>query len=85
MASYFDQATSPVTEPKEIIIGDFVHWRRTNLSDYDNSLFTAKYVANIDAGGSNEITIAGSNYNSDYIFTSASSVTGSYTAGKYYW
>lgn len=86
MASYFDEATSPVVEPKEIIIGDFVQWRRTDLGqDYSNTTHTAKYVANIDAGGSNEITISGSNYNDDYIFTVGSSTTASYTSGLYHW
>lgn len=86
MANQFDAASSPTTEPLQIVVGDFIQWRRTDLSeDYPNDAYTATYVARITAAGSSEITIVGSAYGSDYLFNAASSVTENFTAGLYHW
>jgi hypothetical protein len=86
MANQFDAASSPTTEPLQIVVGDFIQWRRTDLSeDYPNDAYTATYVARITAAGSSEITIVGSAYGSDYLFNAASSVTAGFTAGFYHW
>jgi len=86
MANQFDAASSPTTEPLQIVVGDFIQWRRTDLSeDYPNDAYTATYVARITAAGSSEITIVGSAYGSDYLFNAASSVTAAFTAGFYHW
>ncbi len=86
MANLFDAAKSPITEPLEIVVGDYIQWRRTDIgTDYPNDLYTATYIARITGGGANEITITGSAYNDDYIFTVSSATSAAFTAGHYHW
>ena len=48
MANLFDPAQSPTVEPTEIVVGDFIQWRRTDIgSDYPNTAYTMTYVARI--------------------------------------
>ena len=52
MANLFDADNAPTEEPEEFVIGDFVQWKRTDLStDYPNTTHTMAYVARIRAGG----------------------------------
>lgn len=86
MANLFDAAKSPITEPLEIVVGDYIQWRRTDIgTDYPNDLYTATYIARITGGGANEITITGSAYNDDYLFTVSSATSAAFTAGHYHW
>lgn len=86
MANRFDPANSPIIEPERIVVGDFIQWRRTDLgTDYPNDAYTATYVARITGGGSSEIQIAGTAYNSDYLFSASSSVSENFTAGFYHY
>lgn len=86
MANRFDPANSPIIEPERIVVGDFIQWRRTDLgTDYPNDAYTATYVARITGGGSSEIQIAGTAYNSDYLFSASSSVSANFVAGFYHY
>ena len=86
MANLFDADNAPTEEPEQFVIGDFIQWKRTDLStDYPNSTHTMAYVARIRAGGNNEITISGSNSGNDYIFSANSSTTANYVEGLYHW
>lgn len=86
MANRFDPANSPIIEPERIVVGDFIQWRRTDLgTDYPNDAYTATYVARITGGGSSEIQIAGTAYNTDYLFSVSSSVSENFTAGFYHY
>jgi hypothetical protein len=86
MANLFDPAQSPTLEPDRIVVGDFIQWRRVDLSgDYPNTLYTMTYVARATAGGAAEIQLAGTNYGSDYLFTVSSVTSASFTAGYYHW
>lgn len=85
MANLFDPANSPTTEPKEVVVGDFIQWRRIDLQDYDNSLYTMTYVARITAGGSTEIQLPGTAYGSDYLFSVSSADSADFVAGYYHW
>ena len=86
MANQFDPANSPTIEPERIVVGDFIQWRRVDLgTDYPNDAYTATYVARITGGGSSEIQIAGTAYNSDYLFSTSSSVSENFTAGFYHY
>ena len=86
MANLFDADNAPTEEPEQFVIGDFIQWKRTDLStDYPNSTHTMAYVARIRAGGNNEITISGSNSANDYIFSANSSTTANYVEGHYHW
>ena len=85
MANLFDPDNSPTQEPKEVVVGDFIQWRRTNLQDYPNTEYTMTYVARITAGGNTEIQLEGTAYGSDYLFTVSSAVSGEFVAGYYHW
>lgn len=86
MANLFDAATSPTQEPIEIVVGDFIQWRRTDLgADYPNDEYTATYIARITGGGSNEITLAGTAYGEDYLFTVSSADSADFSPGYYHW
>jgi hypothetical protein len=85
MANLFDPANSPTTEPKEVVVGDFIQWRRIDLQDYDNSLYTMTYVARITGGGVTEIQLPGTAYGSDYLFSVSSVDSADFVAGYYHW
>lgn len=85
MANLFDPANSPTTEPKEVVVGDFIQWRRIDLQDYDNTEYTMTYVARITGGGVNEIQLEGTAYGSDYLFSVSSAVSTNFVAGYYHW
>ena len=86
MANRFDETNAPEGEPSDIVAGDFVSWKRTGLvADYPPASFSAEYVARISAGGTSEIKIAGTERDSYYWFTAASSVSSAFFPGRYYW
>tara|TARA_R110000868_G_scaffold313856_3_gene574872 strand:- start:7980 stop:8564 length:585 start_codon:yes stop_codon:yes gene_type:complete len=86
MANLFDSTNAPEGEPAEIVVGDFIQWKRTDLvSDYPTSLYTATYVARITGGGANEIQLEGTGQTSHYLFTASSSITADFATGYYHW
>lgn len=88
MANAFDAANAPEGSPSEVVVGDFIQWKRSDLvADYPPSEYTATYVARITAGGASEIQVEGTNYNSGeaYLFTVDSSTSAAFTAGFYHW
>ena len=86
MANLFDSTNAPEGEPAEIVVGDFIQWKRTDLvSDYPTSLYTATYVARITGGGANEIQLEGTGQTSHYLFTASSSITADFVTGYYHW
>lgn len=86
MANAFDPAVSPTVEPSEVVVGDFIQWRRTDLgTDYPNDEYTATYIARITGGGNTEIQLAGTAYNGDYLFTVDSTTSADFVAGYYHW
>lgn len=88
MANLFDAANAPEGEPTEIVVGDFLQWKRTDIAaDYPPSLYSAEYVARITGGGSNEIKLAGTEPSGDdyYLFTVDSETSADFAAGFYHW
>ena len=89
MANLFDAANAPEGEPEEIVVGDFLQWKRSDIaSDYPTSSgYTAEYVARITGGGSNEIKIAQAAGSTDsyYLFTADSATSADFAVGKYHW
>ncbi|MEK9895472.1 MAG: hypothetical protein VW518_03465 [Burkholderiaceae bacterium] len=86
MANLFDASVSPTQEPLQIVVGDYIQWRRVNLgTDYPNDEYTATYVARITGGGANEIQLTGTAYNSDYLFTVDSATSADFAPGYYHW
>jgi hypothetical protein len=85
MANLFDVDHAREGEPTEIVVGDFLQWKRSSLvSDYPAADYSAEYVARI-SGGSSEIKIAGTGSLDYYLFTVASVDSGGFVAGSYYW
>lgn len=86
MANLFDAAQSPTIEPERVVVGDFIQWRRTDLStDYPNTAYTMTYVARITAGGNTEIQLVGTAYGDHYLFTVSSATSADFVAGYYHW
>ena len=89
MANLFLAANAPEGEPEEIVVGDFLQWKRSDIAqDYPTSSgYTAEYVARITGGGSSEIKLpqaAGSTDNF-YLFTVDSTTSAEFVVGKYHW
>lgn len=86
MANLFDAANAPTTEPTEVVVGDYIQWKRTDLgADYPNNLYTATYVARITGGGANEIQLTGTASGDDYLFTVDSVTSADFAPGLYHW
>lgn len=88
MANLFDAANAPEGEPREIVVGDFLQWKRTDIAaDYPPSLYSAEYVARISGGGSSEIKLVGTEPSGDdyYLFTVDSATSAAFEAGFYHW
>lgn len=86
MANLFDPANAPEGEPLEIVVGDFIQWKRSDLvSDYPPATHSAEYVARITGGGSNEIKLAATEASGYYLFTVDSVTSSAFAAGKYHW
>jgi len=88
MANAFDATTAPEGTPSEVVVGDFIQWKRSDLvADYPPSEYTATYVARITGGGNTEIQVTGTNYNSGeaYLFTVSSVTSADFVAGYYHW
>lgn len=88
MANAFDAANAPEGEPSEVVVGDFIQFKRSDLvADYPPASFTATYVARITGGGASEIQLTGTNYNSGeaYLFTVTSAESANFNPGYYHW
>ena len=86
MANLFDAANAPEGEPTEVVVGDFIQWKRSDLvADYPPSLYSAEYVARITGGGSNEIKLPGTETDSYYLFTVDSDTSAEFAPGLYHW
>jgi len=86
MSNLFDAANAPSAVPEKIVVGDFIQWKRTDLSsDYPPASYTATYIARITGGGANEIQVTGSNSDGIYLFTVTSATSAGFNAGQYHW
>lgn len=85
MANVFDATNAPEGEPLEIVAGDFVQWKISDLvADYPTADYTLIYTARI-SGKSDEFQITATGQADHYLVSATSSVTGAYTPGKYEW
>lgn len=89
MANLFDAANAPEGEPTEIVVGDFIQWKRSDVAqDYPTSSgYTAEYVARITGGGATEIKMAQAAGSTDdyYLFTVSSETSSVFVPGLYHW
>lgn len=89
MANLFDVANAPEGEPAEVVVGDFLQWKRSDIAaDYPTSSgYTAEYVARITGGGSTEIKLPQSASTTDnyYHFSVSSETSVVFLPGLYHW
>lgn len=86
MANLFDAANAPEGEPREVVVGDFIQWKRSDIAvDYPPATHSAEYVARITGGGSSEIKLAGTEGADYYLFTVDSVTSADFLPGKYHW
>jgi len=86
MANLFDANNAPEGEPTEIVVGDFIQWKRSDLvNDYPTASYTATYVARISGGGASEITLTGTGQTTHYLFSVSSAISADFLPGHYYW
>lgn len=83
MANLFNVSESPMETPTQIVVGDYLLWRR-NLQDYSPTTYTATYVAKI-ASTASEIQITSTASDGNFLFTVTSATSAGFTAGEYYW
>src|SRR6056297_285710 len=86
MANLFDPENAPEGEPLEIVVGDFLQWKRTDIAqDYPPANFSAEYIARITAGGASEIALAATEVDGIYLFTADSATSADFEPGYYHW
>jgi len=86
MANLFDEANAPEGEPLQIVVGDFLQWKKTQIaSDYPTATHSAEYVARITAGGASEIKLAAIERDTYYLFQVDSATSAAFDAGFYHW
>lgn len=88
MANLFDAANAREGEPLEVVVGDFIQWKRSDIAiDYPPATHSAEYVARITGGGANEIKLAATEPSGDdyYLFTVTSAESADFAPGKYHW
>lgn len=86
MGNLFSVANAPEGEPEEVVVGDFIQWKRSDLvSDYPTATHSAEYVARITGGGVSEIKLAGTETDTYYLFTVDSVTSADFVPGYYHW
>ena len=86
MANAFDASNAPEGEPTQVVVGDFIQWKRSDfIVDYPAASYTVRYVARITGGGSNEIIVTGTGAEGYYLFTVSSADSDSFDPGHYFY
>jgi len=88
MANLFDTTQAREGEPTQVVPGDFLAWKRSDLvTDYPPGEYTAEYVARITGGGDDEIKLAqnAGTTSSYYLFVVDSATSSNFSVGLYHW
>ena len=86
MANAFDAGNAPEGVPSEIIKGDFIQWKESDLViDYPSSLYTSTFIARPTSGGANEISVTATGSSSYYLFTITSTSSAAFAEAEYSW
>ena len=86
MANLFDVANAQEKEPSEVVTGDRIQWKRSDLvSDYPPASYDATYVARISGGGDSEVQVTGTDGGDHFLFTVTSVESAAFTVGHWYW
>lgn len=85
MANVFDATNAPEGEPLEIVAGDFIQWKISDIvADYPTDEYTLTYTARI-SGQRDEFQITATAGADHYLVTATSTATASYAPGTYEW
>lgn len=87
MANAFDSTNAPEGLPSEIVVGDFVQWKRSDLvADYPVASYSANYVFK-KSGAQDEFKISSSGASPAgyFLFNAVNAATSLYTVGTYNW
>jgi hypothetical protein len=86
LANLFTSTNYPEIEPSQIVAGDRIAWKRTDLgTDYNPTSYALTYSARLEDGGTTEIAITASESSLDYIVEVAAATSAAYTVGVYHW
>ena len=86
MANAFDSTAAPVTEPIEIVQGDFVQWRRADLgNDYPPADYVLSYSGRREGEPARKVEVSASASGGDYLVSLPSATTAQWEAGSYHW
>jgi len=86
MANLFDTSAAKEGEPTEVVVGDYLQWKRSDIfSDYPPAEYSTEYVARVTGGGETEIKLAGTPGTAEYLFIVSSSVSADFLPGDYHW
>lgn len=86
MTDPFDLTALPSGEPTDIVAGDLLRWRRTDLSDlYDPATYDLKYSAKLLAATTAEIEITATSDSTGFYVDVASATSAAYGVGDYSW
>jgi len=85
MSNLFDATNAPEGEPLEIVAGDFIQWKVSDLvDDYPTDSYTLTYTARV-SGARDEFQIVATGQSTHYLVTATSSASASYSPGIYQW
>jgi hypothetical protein len=74
------------TEPTEIVAGDLVTWKRTDLgSDYPPAEYDLKYSAILEGATAAISDIVATASGNDFLVTLDGATTAAYAAGRFHW
>ena len=86
MANLFNAANAPEGEPTQVVVGDFIQWKKALIAqDYPTATHAAEYVARITGGGANEIKLPATEVDGYYLFTVDSATSTDFAVGRYHW
>ena len=86
MANAFDASSAREGEPTEVVVGDFIQWKRSDLvADYPTDEYTATYVARITGGGESEIQLTMTGQTDHHLVTVTSAESANFSVGDYHW
>lgn len=86
MGNLFDSANYAHTEPGEIVSGDRLAWKRTDLgSDYPPASYTLTYSARRESDGTDSVAITAIADGNDFVVEVGQATTAAYEVGDYLW
>lgn len=86
MANLFNAANAPEGEPTQVVVGDFIQWKKALIAqDYPTATHSAEYVARITGGGASEIKLPATEVDGYYLFTVDSATSTDFAVGRYHW